>query len=306
MQVVHVNPAQISFNDTSTQDYTMHNLTITNNGMDSISYRLYNNVSIAIAPYNVKKSEYTYVSQGLNTEAVADIQFSATEIHLKPGETQYVTVVVNPPLTDPLDHIMYSGFIQFYPFHQIRNNASLVTYKPLHIPYVGVVGSQHDLPIFDPNVNIITFDMMHNETYPVPTNITFDLTSDARLYHNITTSPFFMFFQYRLVTPTTILKAEVLQWPQEQVLGHIYGTDDFLQRYTEQFPANIAAWDGYYLSQSSIDSFGTDADLSDDLFIPVSSGDYVIRLSALKVFGDERKETDWETWVSGVITIIQR
>jgi hypothetical protein len=306
MQAAHVSPAQISFNDTSTNDYSVHNLTITNSGSDAVSYRLYNNVSVAIAPYNVPKSGYKLLSLGVNTKAAADIQFSVKEIHLKPGETRTVTVVVNPPLTNPLDHIMYSGFIQFFPFDQIRNNASSVIYKPLHVPYFGVVGSQHDLPIFDPSVNIIMFDLMHNKTYKVPTNITFDLTADAQLYHNATTSPSFMYILHRLVTPTTILKAEVLQWPQKQALGDIIGTKIFPQRNTVGNPAKIAAWNGYYINQSSYDPLHPEKNITKDLYTAVSSGDYVIRLSALKVFGDQSKESDWETWLSGPITIIQR
>lgn len=281
-------------------------MTITNSGSDTVSYHLNNNVSIAIAPYNVSKSEYEFVAFGLNTEAAADIQFSVTEIHLKPGETSSVTVIVNPPLANPLDHIMYSGFIQFFPFDQIRNNASLVTYKPLHVPYFGIVGRQHDLPIFDPSVNITTLDVMHNKTYTVPTNMTFDLTADAKFYHNISMSPSFMQIEYRLVTTTTMLKAELLQWPQMEILGYIDGTQYFPQRSTSDYNTSIASWEGYYITKSDYDAYYNQKDKINDLLIPVSSGDYTIRLSALKIFGDQSKETDWETWLSGRITIIQR
>jgi predicted phage tail protein len=90
------------------------------------------------------------------------------------------------------------------------------------------------------------------------------------------------------------------------MLGYIYGTDEFLQRYTTDYPMSFASWDGYYVNQSAYDAFDSKKDTFEALYTPVPSGEYVIRLRALKVFGDQNNEADWETWLSGPITIIQR
>ncbi|KAG2201320.1 hypothetical protein INT47_001408 [Mucor saturninus] len=144
-QVTHITPAQISFNDTSSTDYKTQTLTITNNGLHELTYRIFNNVSVTITPYN---RAYTGYSLLLNPPSVtsmsATLDISEEEVQLGPGQSKTISVTVQPPNADPLDHVMYGGFIQFYPINSQQA-------KALHVPYFGVVGVQRDIPVFMPD-----------------------------------------------------------------------------------------------------------------------------------------------------------
>lgn len=86
-------PAKTSFNDTLSTDYKIQAFTITNNGLEGVIYRILNNVSVAITP---TIEPYQIIKCYPNTEAPADIEMSAVEISLEPGQNGAVTVTVHP------------------------------------------------------------------------------------------------------------------------------------------------------------------------------------------------------------------
>ncbi|KAI8066214.1 peptidase S8/S53 domain-containing protein [Gilbertella persicaria] len=291
-QPVYVSPAQISFNDTSSTgiSYKTHNLTIVHTGTDTVTYQLFNNVSVAISPYNRTNSGYQLLTFPTNVQVYADIQVSTNLVSLESGQNQTVTITVIPPNNiDIQDHIMYSGFIQFEPLNQV--NSSTVRFKTLHVPYFGVVGNQRDLPMFDPTFDIVTFDVENKHVYQDNETIQYTL-SEAQ--------DDFIGFDYRFVTPVGVHKAEVLRYPSLELMGLVsFNAYQYAQRHT-----TTLYWNGHYSTQLDFNRLYYEARGNMTMeTVPVTSGTFVIRLSALKIFGNQNQPSDWDTWTSKPIMI---
>lgn len=288
-QPVLISPSEISFNDTSSLNYITHSLTITNNAIYAVSYSISSKISIGIAPYNQTGSMYNSLNQpSVNQEAPSTIQFSTSELHLNPGESQVVTVTVTPPSADPQNHIMYGGFIQFNPLNQTS------THKAIRVPYIGVTGSQRDLAIFKEGIQ---------PKYNNQSAIT--LTGNQVTYKfNASTSYFktdyFVLFEFGLINPTKMIKAEVVRELDKQVLGQVSLPATNVPATSKDNDMYIG-WNGYYFNDT-VASLEPDQ-VNSTYAMPSVTGSYFIQISALKLFGDPQKEIDWESWRSGIINI---
>lgn len=280
-QTTHVTPSRISFNDTSSTNYRTQTLTITNSGLKGINYTVFNNVSMAISPYDRAKSGFTLLEPANNIEAPASIKFSTVEISLQPGESQDITVTVLPPDTDPLDHIMYGGYIQFFP--SSNNDA-----KPLHVPYFGVVGKQKDIPIFQIN------DHDFYSTTIANTSMIYRLNDTVIV--NQTTSDIVILY-FKLSMPTAIIKGEVLS--SNRALGEFAAMGYASQTYANN--TALVAWEGgYYEDPISNETLKLGMyNYSDYKYTLVDSGSYYLRLSALRLFGDVNNIDDWDSITAG-------
>lgn len=288
-QPVQVSPSEISFNDTSSLNYITHNLTITNGATYAVSYSISSRISTGIKPYNQTGSTYNSLNQpSVNQDATSTIQFSQSEIHLNPGESRTVTVTVTPPSTNPQNHIMYGGFIQLSP----SNEAS--THKAIHVPYIGVAGSQRDLPIFAENIQ----QYYSNDSAITQTadQVTYKFNS-SRSYFK---TDYFVLVEFGLINPTKIVKAELVSQLDKQVLGHVMLPATNVPA-TPKGNVMYVGWNGYYFNDTatSVESDRVDGGYA----IPPTNGSYLIQLSALKLLGDPQNETDWESWRSGIIHI---
>ncbi|KAI8374401.1 peptidase S8/S53 domain-containing protein [Radiomyces spectabilis] len=277
-QDVHISPAQISFNDTSSSRYKTHTLTITNHGHSTITYQVINNVSTAIAPYDLKKSGYAPVEPTVNVKAAAKLRVSSNHIRVPPRSSKKVRVTVIPPRTDPKEHIMYGGFVQFKALHNRHNN------KDITVPYFGVVGDQRELPIFDdsPYLSDITGSNIYgkNETF------VFDPKDEN-------TTPYILF---RLLTPTARIDAELLDH-KNKVIGYAFNGLEYLPRNTmnpENY-MNVIGWSGTYVPKHPSNA---------PFAVPVPPGTYRFRWRALKLLGNPHKHRDYEVWESGPIKVV--
>ncbi|KAI7890620.1 peptidase S8/S53 domain-containing protein [Mucor mucedo] len=279
-QKTHITPAQISFNDTSSSKYKKQTITITNRGPKTISYEVKNDVSTAIAPYDVKTSGYTPLEPAENYSAAAKLRFSTKSFKLAPGKSKKITVTVTPPKTNPRDHIYYGGYI-----HVVSKQKS--SGKDIKVPYFGVVGSQKTLPIFDTESGFPTVIDQSGNEYGAKDVFTFD-----RSIKN--SEPVAVI---RLLTPSKTIKAELLNATTKKVVGVFltgldYNGRNFLNSDDNQYSTYI--WDGTYIPSSMPDA---------PLPIPAPAGTYVLRLSALKLFGNPKTKKDWETWTSGSVVL---
>ncbi|KAG2213419.1 hypothetical protein INT47_009093 [Mucor saturninus] len=284
-QAAHVTPGQISFRDSSTTDDKTQTLTITNHGLEAVTYRLYNNASVAIVPYNRTNSGYNLLAPATNTNEPAQIDFSTSELYLAPGESGSVNVTVHPPKTDPLDHIMYGGYIQFYP--------STVGAKALHVPYFGIVGRQNDIPVLQVNGKDFAVSLRSEPT------VNYNITDTMVLKD----SSWVVDVKYVVLVPTMVIKSELLLG--QQVLGQVQP----FQIYDSATPPGIywgLSWNGEY--------FNVPLDLSSKVgptketsgvteTFKVSKGTYHIRVSALKLLGDMNNVDDWDTFTVGPLIV---
>jgi hypothetical protein len=274
-QNTHISPAQISFNDTSSSKYKKQTITVTNSGSQTITYELYNNVSIGISPYDRKNTGYTFLEPVSTASAPAKLKFSSKKFKLGAGKSKKITITVTPPKTNPLDHIFYGGFIQLKSQQQSAA-------KDIHVPYFGVVGTQSDLPISDEGFPTI-LDNSSNEY----------LSNDTFIYDrskNSTEPTVYI----RLLTPTAKIKAELLD-AKKKVIGEAFTGLIYLGRnFLTSAQYTGLPWDGTYVPTG----FGASA-----VPIPAVAGDYYFRFSSLKLMADPKKSKSWEVWNSGKIVV---
>lgn len=278
-QKTHISPAEISFNDTATTNYRTQTITITNRGSKTISYELKNEVATGIAPFDVEASGYTPLEPAVNTKAAATLKFSAKTFKLAPGKSKKIKVTVTPPKTNPADHIYYGGSIHIVSKQQSAG-------KDLKVPYFGVVGVTKSLPLFDVESNFPTIIDLKSKIYGPNDTFTYD-RSDKN------TRPVSVI---RLLTPTSLIKAELLDPKTKKVVGTFLSGLEYLPRnfLAAESQYNTFIWDGSYIPATLKDV--TTA-------IPAPAGTYLWQLSALKLLGDPKTKKDWEVWTSGPIIV---
>lgn len=246
--------------------------------MEAITYRIYNNASVAITPFDRANSGYKLLSPAPNTNAPAQINFSVSELSLAPGQSGLVTVTVIPPATNPLDHVMYGGYIQFHP-----NTTSA---KALHIPYFGMVGRQRNMPIFEVNHEDFVIGVKNEEV------LEYNITDTIVLKNN----SWLVGLQYLTSVPTMIIKSELVLG--QQVLGQVWP----IQRYVKGGYSGNSFWDGQYFNApfdfSSVSPIQNHT-LGATEVLNVTDGTYHIRISALKLSGDMNNDNDWDSFMAG-------
>ncbi|RUS33060.1 peptidase S8/S53 domain-containing protein [Jimgerdemannia flammicorona] len=276
----HVSPAELSFNDTAHHVRTK-TITITNKGRKQTIFHFDHLPSAAGAGYDVAKSRFTPVEPGSYNKAAAEVKFSETFVTLEPGKSIKVQVSVFPPKSNHTDHLIYGGYLVVRPCDADQ--------KPIHVPYIGMVGNMHDLPIFDKNYPVI--QNTDGSLVNPETNVTYTLAD-----------PDYPKVVLRLLTGTTHVMLDIINLPSKTVLGSlpfdpIYGnTYNFLPRNTiydlQEYSQNYTwPWTGYVIPGG-----GTSP-------VPVPNGVYHISVSALKVFGDAKMPTDWVKWLSPPLVI---
>ncbi|CAO3643919.1 unnamed protein product [Cunninghamella echinulata] len=279
-QKVHITPGQIEFNDTSVASlvYKTQTLTITNNGKEAITYQVSNNVSLSIQPYDLEKTGYAFtqpIQYSKNPDA-AELTFSQTTIELAPGKSTNITVTVVPPTTNPKEHIMYGGYVQF-------KSSNTDTALDLTVPYFGVAGDQKDIPIFDKGYPYLS-DGNDGKTK-------YDESQTYQLGNGFGKNS--VYFISRTIYPSGTLKYELLDGTTKEVIGIALNPRKFVPRNS--------------LNKGDIfDSYqwtGTYQPNGGSSFIPTPDGVYNVRMSALKAFGNPHLATDYVTWTSNNIEI---
>ncbi|KAL0085970.1 peptidase S8/S53 domain-containing protein [Phycomyces blakesleeanus] len=279
---VSVSPTQISFNDSSSfAKYKTQTLTIHNTGKARAVFKVINEPSIALAPYNRSGQGYAIVGPVGFSNAKAKLIFSKTSVTINSGQKATVRVTVVPPKTNPKDHIIYGGYIRF----KTSNHESAIDAT---VPYFGIVGRQCDLPLFDLNYPYLS-DSKGKRFYSKSQTYIYDRSNNA-------TTPSIV---YRLLTPTAMFDVDVLNAKTKKSIGKTMTNSFYLNRnsnYGDIFKSNIA-WDATYVST---ELSGTQSE------IPVPSGTYILSLRALKLLGNPDDPKDWETFQTSPISVINK
>ncbi|KAI8147340.1 peptidase S8/S53 domain-containing protein [Fennellomyces sp. T-0311] len=273
-QKVHITPGDISFNDTANMQKT-HTLTVANSGNTIASYEVINNVSVSVVPYNLDESVYFNEPATFGQDA-ADLVFSKRVLRILPGSSIDITVTVNPPNTDPKLHIMYGGFIKF---------KDLLSQRDLTVPYIGIVGNQHELPIFGNDTPFIS--NVTESPFPVfgPDDVfTFEKSKPE-------TGPYFII---SLPNPTRTILSPLYNDKGVQ-LGHAFTDLDYLGRSTSTQMYINYQWNGTYTP--------TLLGLKIPISVQANPGRYRIGFQALKWLGDPNSKDDWERWTSCIIEV---
>ncbi|ORX57474.1 subtilisin-like protein [Hesseltinella vesiculosa] len=247
------------------------------------------------------------------------LELSRRQLSLGPGQSQTFDVEVRFPPTSEHVYQMYGGYIQLH-LQESRQNDTLVQ---ANIPYFGVLGRMHELPVFDDGFPFLsTSDNISNV---IPSNRVFRFHPSSLLPHGglhpglssghhrelITRQldeqgqdtsaqssvvPGLPAFVCRLITASPKIHFQVLHESNHQVVGYLPDTpfeywernrlraDDFYR---------MIIWDGQIQAEP-----GSSAAKQ-----TVAPGNYVVRISALHLLGDPNNPNDWDNWVSGPILV---
>ncbi|KAI9267904.1 peptidase S8/S53 domain-containing protein [Phascolomyces articulosus] len=273
-ETVHVSPGGISFNDTANL-VKSHTLTITNNGDSIVSYQVLNNVSVSVIPYGDTK-EYQFTEPATFGSDAANLKFNKKSIKISPGKSVKLKVSVIPPKTNPAEHIMYGGYVQL---------KSQQNQKDLTIPYIGVVGNQHELPIFGFDTPLLTNTTDGSYIFG---------PDDVYEYKRVGgVAPIFVLY---LNNPSKEIKAPLYDAESGKQLGYAFVGLELLGRSSSGNPGYMIQWSGSY-SKTLYNNVQL------PLALPVTSGKYRIGFNALKWLGNPKDKKDWENWTSGVIEV---
>lgn len=282
-------PPEISFKDSTFDDVKTQQLTITNGGNDTVTYKIYNNVSTAVGPYNTSQpGNYNLAAPSENVKEKAEIEFSTNEIQLGPGESQSLLVKVLPPSTNPLSHIMYGGYIQFSPLSE--------GHKTIHVPYFGMVGNQREIPILNQDSIVFVYNGP-TQNYSYTGQVKEPLRVTHQLATNSSTSAYFINIGYTLYALSKFIKQELVNYESQEVLG-VIGYEAYVGTMTQ---AHFASFNGCYYTPIG-QNWGEDV-LNFHCNNYVHNGTYVIRISALKLYGNESDSSNYESWTSIPFTI---
>lgn len=289
----HVSPAKLSFNDTANfiqeQVITIYN----HNTEKESTFYLSHLPSLTATGYSLDNtSDFTPLEPvnlfGQNN-STATIRFSETKLVVPAGESVQVRVRIQPPPIFTSDsHAIYGGYIGI-------NNAT--------VPYIGMIGNMIDLPILDRSTNP---SVAAEFTFPAIglTNGTGTLKSNETGHFHIQKKysaelqgPYIL---VRLLTGTSILQIQVLN-KYGRVIGDVPmdGSRSYMMRNTlavteYSFAFYTWNWSGDYVPKDATLS-GTNGGYEPEL---VKSGEYRLKVKGLRVFGDIKKNEDWDEWVS--------
>lgn len=285
-QPIHVSPGHISFNDTV--NYKAQNLTISNPGNDTVTFKIMHNPSLAVAPFNTGTQGFAPLQPPHyapdNVQAVLNI--SESFITIGPGQTKEVRFEVAKVLGIARAEVypMYGGYIQFSPVNS-------TTAKSISVPYIGVSGSLAKLPIFGEKFPRF---MVANGTKLFEHKLQDGTISTGFIIDRSNRSASFVTTMFRLITGSPMVKTEVLDEKLNQIGMFTY--EEYLTRNTLEDLDFIFAqrWNGTMIPN------GTE-NLGDSVY--VKPGIYHLRWKGLKLMSDPKNPDSWETRVSPPVLI---
>ncbi|KAI9478540.1 MAG: peptidase S8/S53 domain-containing protein [Benjaminiella poitrasii] len=300
----HVSPAKLNLND-SAYFKSDHELTIFNHGSNHVSIQVAHLPSLTVTGYSVsanlsQEQGYTPVEPvGLYdvNGSVANVIFRSTKnnvITIPGRQTAKVHVHFEPPNNEfsATSHVLYNGYLSF----------STATTKA-SVPYAGMIGNMRDLPILDRSTKPSPAAPFEFPSIGLPSgNSTLDRDQIGHFHihydsrsHIVAGGPYVL---VRLLTGTAIIQIQIVQ--DGQVVGDMPMTEDrrWVMRNTLQVTEYSTAyyswyWAGDYVPKDSSLEPETTAEKKQ-----VKSGNYQLKVRALRVFGYPEKEEDWDEWTS--------
>ncbi|GAN06055.1 subtilisin-like serine protease PR1C [Mucor ambiguus] len=298
----HVSPAKLSLNDTAHSHFLEHQeITIHNHAKTTLTFNISHQPSLTATGYalNQNHPSYTPVEPiGLyagNQSSVATLQFDKTSLVISAGEAAKVRVHIKPPSkTFSLqDHVLYGGYIMI---------STTNTDAKAYVPYFGMIGNMIDLPILDrsnkpspaapyqfPAIGLTNGNSTVKDGSIGHFNMTY--YPDLKL---ATGGPYIL---ARLLTGTALLQVQIMD-KENQHIGDVPMTESrrYMMRNTlgiTEYSTSFYSWywSGEYTPKNSSSSSSAEPKL-------LPSGEYRLKMRALKVFGSVENDHDFDTWTS--------
>ncbi|KAM0344971.1 hypothetical protein ACHAPU_006849 [Fusarium lateritium] len=263
--------SSLSFNDTDhfieTRNFTLHNT-----GKKDIT------LDVSHIP---TKSVYTldedsiYASTFPNevADGHASLKFSESKLSIAAGEQVTIEVVPTPPQdVDAKRLALWSGYIAV--------NGSDGT--SLSLPYQGMTGSLHDSVVLGSDDTWISKSNDKDNLTPVPANTTFILPVQGQNATNEKPSPA---IAWKLALGSAKLEAELIPVGGNSTSKSLGAPAGFPMLWNPMGKGSVV-WNGK---------------LADGGYAP--AGKYKVAYRALRIFGDEKKKSDWDKSESSVFSV---
>jgi hypothetical protein len=310
-----VSPGELNVGDATASSPAKASMTVTNNGHIAKTYRLGHRA----AAY----TDQILNSTGLNQFEIAQIanygsvKFDSSDISLHPGQSTTVSFLIYPPEeVDPDQLPIFSGFITV-------TDLTDHTASPLSVPYIARPYSLYDAAYFTQVISgqvIVPGFVCSSEegtSYPVNGSISCNTTAGAQLNLLTKVSQYTTLYSLDIVPVNTTLMPT--RWapgasstdtelsftpppiaPSSIVLG---GYPSYGNVYTTDTIQNIqyAANPGGTIAENI--GWAGDVTADDGSVLLLEGGEYRLLISALRWGGDEDVVADYDTWLSGVITL---
>ncbi|KAG6013368.1 hypothetical protein E4U43_007326 [Claviceps pusilla] len=279
-----LSPSSLSFNDTDHFAKSL-NFTLQNTDMKPVTYKISHAPAIAMYAFS-HDSRYVQPFPNEPVAASATLQFSETSVTLRGGQAKTITVSAVPPAgLDAKRLPVWSGYIAV--------NGTDGT--SLSLPYQGLTGSLRQQTVLYPEDTYFSLSTDRNNVpAPVPSNTTFVLPGPGNAGVNDTLPV----VTINLALGSRKIRADIVPLTPEpnhdMNITEFWGVKTIGQPYG--FPAEWnsrgigkAAWDGRLDSGS---------------YAP--PGTYKMVIRALRIFGDERKQDQWDVSTTPVLSIKYR
>ncbi|CAI2176444.1 4133_t:CDS:2 [Funneliformis geosporum] len=265
-----VYPPKINLNDT-VHFNGYHKLTVYNFGTSGMKYKLSHLPAPCVDGYNNTLISNFYELKFL-TNQHADVRFDNDQITVPPGSSVGISITFTPPRELPKDgHWFYSGWVIITPLDERLTSMT--------VPYAGLADDAKSLPIFQTPIFPKLADLAENYITNNDSVKSFSFNMSIRLLIDKPT----VFLN--LATPTEMIFTEILD-ANQTFLGWV---KDFTGIKVVKNPTeksnNLVTWDGIIYNQNDTGTLAP-------------NGEYFIRIKALKLFGDNKNEKDYEYWIS--------
>ncbi|KAH8895452.1 subtilisin-like protein [Thozetella sp. PMI_491] len=269
-----LNVSSISFND-SDHFVGQAAFELKNTGSESVTYSLGNSPALTMYTYSTTRA-YPAAFPNPSADGSASLAFSTDSITLAPGSTAAIVVTVTPPAGLDESRIpVYSGYITL----NTTSGDNLV------LPYLGVVGSLHNLTMVDPDLMFL----MNSTVYPyepVEANTTWTLAKPTSPVIPNTDPRPYPTFLIQLTSGTAFMRVDIE--PLGATLASVATTDVFGTKSAGNvagFPLDWIPRRFFITPFSGMTQEGT--------ILPPGSYRMVVRI--LKIFGDRENPDDYRT-----------
>ncbi|KAI4638974.1 uncharacterized protein J4E78_011040 [Alternaria triticimaculans] len=193
-------------------------------------------------------------------ESWATVSFSSDRINVPAGQSAKVTVDITPPVGVNATLLpVYSGFLSIG--------------DKLHLPYLGVVGNMRDVPIatadrvylaqgYSPAPANVSYTIPRPDPQNPPMTDRGDMQNTPNVYVGT-------------IVGSSLVRVEVVQG--DRVLGALAG---FPQTYVAR--GEVRAYFNGLMADGTV----------------LDEGEYRMKVSALRIFGNEESEEDWDVFES--------
>jgi subtilisin family serine protease len=268
--------SSLSFNDTANivpeQTFTIHN-----NGNTAVSFEL-EHVAAGTAETFMDEEGVRMPSITIPViDAPAKMTFQQSTVSVPAGSSANVTVIVEPP-TGLNERVVpvYSGFILL--------KATTAGATSLSLPYLGVAGKLRDMPTLDHELSAA--EVTDSRGWQVEPGHTFVIPRPGEVPAG---------GSEQIIYPTANVRSWTIGIPVLRVdlvpgscsgQGLTCGEDFF----------GVATLGPFHPQLTSVPRYGKlvvfDGQLRDGTVVP--EGTYSFRIGALRMYGDESKEEDWD------------